>query len=635
MGVSVKLGVLNILFLFCCFGCNQAAAPAKPVTSSSSNASSSNALDLVCSQLAASAAKNTTFSLFNNPTNLFLSSKDPLSEFEQAADIFVEEKLDQHIVATPVGLGFQIRGDVELRDYQLSIAGVPLCSNELTVYLRPNTHELWMTGRIPDIEGLDSSVFNSIPTLIYPTEDFAVSSIYKTLKLEGQISSSKTLKQCIIFENEHFTPAIKVSFTVRNRPYIGLATATNDFALFGVDSNIRSAAPAFLEEATTTEGTANVAVSGVAISTSGSSTNVYQTKSVKLTGISTGGSLCSQNFVVLSLTGNPRSPTVNAPPFSSTQDFSYAEDDNKFYATTAFYNASSHVSWLLDNGIIPNWPGPQIQIVLNETNSNNDGANNGVNNTAVFLPNGNTLEDPPQIELGNGDGKLLQKLWSEPGAIQHETGHHLIYTRLTDIGNKISVVIHEALADAQVLLQNQSPCLCPTVCTTSSSVCFSQKCLRSAANNFTMAATSCTSDGLLSPPQCLPTEVHQRSQVISGMLWDIAQTIGPGNDGYRITLKLVIRAITYLSASSEYSSLLEALIKADEDLGGKYRTIILNEMCARGFDNAKDDSGKSWMSALSVPYTCSANSGAIPKAIGAAPASSGAFSVPTTATGGS
>ncbi len=149
-----------------------------------------------------------------------------------------------------------------------------------------------------------------------------------------------------------------------------------------------------------------------------------------------------------------------------------------------------------------------------------------------------------------------------------------------------------------------------------------------------MAASSCTSDGLLSPPQCLPTEVHQRSQLLSGMLWDIAQAIGPSNDGYRQALKLTIHAITYLSTSSEYGDLLEALIKSDEDLGGKHQSLILKEMCARGFDNALNENGKSWMSELSIPYTCPASSGTIPKGIGAAPASSGAFTLPTTTTGG-
>jgi len=628
----VKFFVLRVVFFFLFFACTRTPEPAKEASSSSaSTPGSQNAgkLDLLCTELASIAALKPSYALLNN-----LSLTDN-SEFVQDADQFVEEKLNPHIVATPHIVPNFLQGDIQVRDYDLSISGVPLCSNEVSVFSRPNVQQLWMKGRVPELDNLDSSAYDTIPTLIYPTQDFAVSSIYTSLKLDGSIQSPKTREKCIIFENNHFTPALKVSFSVNNKPYMGLATENNDFALSGVEP-VRSASPAFFEEAQTVEATASVLVSGVSISTSGSSSNVYQTKTVKLTGMSAGGSLCSQNFVAISLTGNPNSPVINNPPISTTEDFTYDQSNNNFYAATTFYNASTHVSWLLENNFIPNWPGPQVQIVLNETDTNNDGANNGNNNIAVYLPNGNSYDDPPQIELGNGDGNLLQKLWTDPDAIQHETGHHLIYTRVTDISNRISVVIHEGLADSQVLLQNHSPCLCPTVCTSTTSVCISTKCLRTAANNFTMAAPSCTSDGLTNPPQCLPTEVHQRSQVISGMLWDVAQDIGPSNDGYNSTLKLLTRAITYLVASSEYGDLLEALIKADEDLGSKYQSILLSEMCARGFDAAENDSNTgSWMSQISVPYTCPQGSSAIPTGpLNTAPATSGAISIPTTATGG-
>ncbi len=634
------------------FACSRTRSTPKPTSSSADAAAAAAAaggnVDLACGQLAVTAAKTPSFSLASNSRALSLIDLTPADVFMQEADNFVDAQLNPNIVATPKGLGLQVQGEIAVRDYQLSIQGVPLCGNELSIYGRPN-QELWMKGNVPSIEGLDSSVFDSISNLEFPSESFAVSSVYSKLNLKGAVSKVKTTKQCIIFENGSFIPAREISFTVNRRPYYGLAT-TQGYGL--VDSDpVRAASPSYLEEVSTSTSTSTNVANGSAVGTAsvsslqvnslnGSSQNVYVTKTVQLTGLSNGGSLCSAPFVLITLTGPSSAPVLNPPPFSTSENFVYPDKTSGFYSVTTFYNAMSHVDWLLKNGYLSNWPGPQVQIVLNLIDSNGDGQNLGRNNIAVFLPNGNSLTDPPQIELGNGDGKLLQNLWSDPDAIQHETGHHLVYTRLTQISNKISVVIHEGYADSQVLLQNQSPCLGTTICPTGAAVCISNACLRSAANNFTMAAPNCPSDGSVGPPQCLPTEVHQRSQLISGLMWDIAQDIGPANGGYEAALKLQMDSIPYLSSSSEYGDLLEALIKADQDLGGspsgKYQAHLIKEMCARGFDNAANSTnGKSWMSQISVSYTCPEGSGAIPTgALQPAPLTSGALNIPTTVTGG-
>ena len=602
------------------WGCSQGTKTddIKDVSSSSSTRASS---DSVCSQMALEASQNTSFSLA-----LALAVNNPYAAFEQAADAFVSENLDPHLSATSIGSGVQIQGNVKIRDYQLSAEGVPFCSNTVSVYDRPN-HQLWMTGKIPKVQGVSQAVFDSIASLVYPSQDSAVSSIYTKLQLEGPISAQKTDESCLIFESGAFTPALKVSFVVNRKPYMGLVT-TEGYSLVASDP-IRSAS--------TKTGTATVAVSGGTSSTSGSSETVYATKTVQLTGLSAGGSLCSAQFQSLNLSGNSSSPVLAPFASSPTENFTYPQSNPEFFAATTFYNASAHVAWLLKNGYISKWPGPQVEIVLNTTDVNDDD-NNGINDTAVYMPNGNSLADPPQIELGNGDGVILQNLWTDPDAVQHETGHHMVYTRVTDIGNSISVTIHEGYADGQVLLQNQSPCLCSTVCPTGGDICLSNQCLRSAANNFTFAAPDCPgADGTLVPPQCLPTEVHQRSQAISGMFWDISQDIGPQNDGYKKALQLELSSIQYLTASAEYDTMLEAIIKADEDLfDSKYQSYILQEMCARGFNNAENSEGTgTWMSGISVPYTCAAGSGLIPTGgVTDAPLTSGAVNIPTTATGG-
>ena len=617
----MNLYIFLALILMGPLGCNQTKS-ASPADTAGSNTS-----DPICSQMATAATQNTSFSLA-------LAGTNTNAAFQQAANQLVNDNLDPHVTATPGSV--QTQGQINFIDYPLSIEGVPLCSNRITVYQRPpkgslSKMQLWMTGKQPSVQGVSQDVLSGIASLVYPTQDYAVSNIYAKLKLQGPISSP-TAEPCIIFESGAFTPALNVTFKINRRQYMGTVVAEG-YALVGSDT-VRSAAPRFLQEAPTTVGTATVAT-GVA--TNGSSENVYATKTVQLKGLSAGGSLCSTQFVSLSLSGSTNNPVLSPFPTNSNENFTFPQSNPQFFAATTFYNASSHVAWLKSNGYISDWPGPQVQIVLDMADSN-DSENNGVNDEAVYLPNGNSLADPPQIELGNGDGQILRNLWTDPDAVQHETGHHLIYTRLTEIGDSIVVTIHEGYADGQVLLQNGSPCLCPTVCPPGGNICLTSHCLRSAANNFTMAAPDCPGpDGTLVAPQCLPTEVHQRSQVISGMLWDIAQDIGPQNDGYKIALQLEINSITYLTADSEYDAMLEALIKADEDLfDGKYQKYLLQEMCARGFDSAQNpNTNASWMSKISVAYTCATGSSLVPTGgITAAPLTSGAVNIPTTATGG-
>lgn len=156
----------------------------------------------------------------------------------------------------------------------------------------------------------------------------------------------------------------------------------------------------------------------------------------------------------------------------------------------------------------------------------------------------------PVILMGDGDGIDLKNLSTDMEAVSHEIGHHIIYRTLTDTADAESVTLHEALADFFVFARTNNPCLGDTLCPEASGICYvKNQCLRTADNSLNFTDPD------------LPKEAHRRSQLFSGMLWDLGLKLGLDT-----VTAIVFKSIDYLLPRSTYRDLIAALALADTDL---------------------------------------------------------------------
>ncbi|RYZ61944.1 MAG: hypothetical protein EOP09_19325 [Proteobacteria bacterium] len=132
-------------------------------------------------------------------------------------------------------------------------------------------------------------------------------------------------------------------------------------------------------------------------------------------------------------------------------------------------------------------------------------------------------------------------------------------------------MIHEGLADFFVYARTGNACLGETICPVRSTMCAKVgQCLRSGENVLKFT------DGGLSKT------AHLRSQVLSGMMWDIGKKIGLEKTGL-----IAFTAVDYLLPRSTYVDLTLGLMKADLELNkGVNSCLILEEAKNRALDSS-------------------------------------------------
>lgn len=365
-------------------------------------------------------------------------------------------------------------------------------------------------------------------SLNLPLTDEDISAI---LSNDGQTTK---IKKCFFLENKKLVPALHIDFTFNHKEYWGEST----------NSILIKAEKSFFE----VEGHMQVFSEGQIGNSKGLET-------IRIKDISPGGSLCSSRFVTEFSDGKTRA-------FSTAHRFIYSPNDHRFEETAVFGNASRMSNWFLSLIGDDNWPGQRITLHFDENN-------NGINNTAVYLP---AKEDRgPTIKLGKGDDKELRNLRVDPDVISHELSHHFVYRTLKSTSGE-SVVIHEGLADFFVFSRTGNACLGEAICPKSSSICLSSKCLRAGDTTLKWDDPN------------LPSEAHKKSQVLSGLLWDLHATYSQIN-----VPRLVFKAIDFLNAESTLKDFLEALFLADQsENGGSNVCKFYEAALKRGFKTYLD-----------------------------------------------
>lgn len=250
---------------------------------------------------------------------------------------------------------------------------------------------------------------------------------------------------------------------------------------------------------------------------------------------------------------------------SAEHQFVYETNDVRFPEVAAFANAQTTLDWfrglagkpMVDETCFP------IDIYLHTV------FGSGSVNNATYLPVVTTDTGRPEILIGDGDGIDLKNLATDPDVISHEFGHHVIFHGIRDLTDYESVVIHEAMADFFTFARTGNTCLGESICPKHSSICYVEnRCLRTADNTLKL-----TDDDL-------PYEAHERSQFLSGLLWDIGQEISLDRQEWSAT---VMASIGYLLPRSTYEDLIKALLLADHDRhNGAEACVIIEQAKKRG-----------------------------------------------------
>lgn len=287
--------------------------------------------------------------------------------------------------------------------------------------------------------------------------------------------------------------------------------------------------------------------------------------------MSDGGTLCSPDFATIYDDGRARAYNsagqfVYPPLGVYTQNSFFAQENVNQPEASFFANVNNMLAFYKTIGADDTLIKDQIKLVLVT------GTDSSSQNTALYLPK--TATDSAQIQLGTGDGKALYHLRECPEVPGHELGHHVIYRYLTNVvRGEPSSVIHEGVADAFVFMKTNNPCLGEGICPAGGTICNSQACLRNADKGLKFGQAN------------FPTEFHQVSQVVSGLIWAISRDMGTLE-----TAKMLYLAVSFFDPSADYQNLIEAMMMADKSLyGGTHSCKIFQTAVDYGFSSYLGD----------------------------------------------
>jgi hypothetical protein len=240
--------------------------------------------------------------------------------------------------------------------------------------------------------------------------------------------------------------------------------------------------------------------------------------------------------------------------YSSNFQFVYEPSNGSFKEASAFAHANAQLDFFKSLGF--SFSGNTIEVGVSQMIG-------GTSNNALYTP---SSASNPKIQIGDGDGQILQNLPLDSAVVAHELGHHVVFQNLKSTVNQ-SLVIHEGLADYFALSAANDPCLGRSVCPAGSTLCeVAAQCLRTADNEYVYGVNT-------------SSQPHKASQFISGLLWDLRGVEIPVADLDRIAY----RGTTLLLSSSGYYDLVLAWLLADEELFDKqYCSAILNAAQNRG-----------------------------------------------------
>ena len=440
-------------------------------------------------------------------------------------------------------------------DVTFSSAGVPYCSDRHygRVVVRKNGR-VEISGQIPEIDNPDVSGFPGDGVYL---DEAAVGKILAGEQLSFQSIEVHAQNLCILEKEKTSRQAFEVSLDIDGTPYRLLTLA----------GQVESLSSSQLQ----VDGTAQIYLGNRLAG---------PPKTIELYGLQDNGYLCNSFF----------STTVDGgiQAFSKDKKFIFDEDDVRFNEVTVFANATDMMSFFLSVDSQAHWSNAQVDLFLT------DSPNFESKGPAYIYPDENRskFRRPtivmPDI-LGGESEVAFGNLQTDYDVVGHELGHHIVARYMKISQNDESLMLHEGLADYFVFARTGNSCLAESACVNPGECVkevredddaenevvenevVDQLCMRSADNDLSF-----------DDPRYLSLPYHARSQLLSGMLWDIGKSL-PG--GQKEAFTLVMNALPYLDEQGSYENFLEAIYKADEDaFDSKYRCKIHEQAKKRKWD---------------------------------------------------
>jgi hypothetical protein len=444
---------------------------------------------------------------------------------------YINPNIDKNIKALPLLKSYEHSGNIESIKYFFIFKEDRICNADISI--SSTKDELILAGRLPEKNSVLKNTKQSLVEINIERK------LQQYLKIKDNILTT-TSEPCIYKEKKALYYSLSSKVIINKKPYKAIIS----------NKKIHSLQPLFFHVRD--------------ITTQAYSTDEREIKKTlkryTLKNISSSGTLCSKKFRV------ELSPYNNSGQiaFETSGEFIYNPETQllKFEQASMFTHAEIQAEWITNLEFFNKWNPEQIILELYEWDDDD-----GLSNDAAYYPSEGG--EKAKIILARGNGISLHNIRTDGEAVQHEVNHHIIYDYITYIGGE-SLILHEGLADAFVMLRNKNSCLGEFLCP-KKGICSSNKCLRSADNNMNLNDAD------------FPYEPHVASQAVSGFIWDIADSTKESS--YLEVANLTYKALSLLSNAGGYEELIVNLLLADKNIyAGKYCNKIEATAKKRGFD---------------------------------------------------
>ena len=219
---------------------------------------------------------------------------------------------------------------------------------------------------------------------------------------------------------------------------------------------------------------------------------------------------------------------------SPNREYSFPIESLAFRDTSAYANSTLTLEWFSSLGW-NNWTEDQINIVLDQSRG-----------PSYVQASDTTL---PTVYLPSSSGNLVN-LQVDKDVITHELAHHYLYEFWTETSGE-TLILHEAIADFFASAKSGNSCVAERICSSSdgesNNLCINTQCLRDIKNDIKFNDNEYN----YLPP-------HQKSQVVSGMLWEAHET---GGVGLRKLARLVHRSLPLTPNDASITDFVNATLK--------------------------------------------------------------------------
>ena len=476
-------------------GNDDSAVTDKPDDSSDNNSDDNSgkggdepAQSLTCDELSSELPNEVGFNLVQKNQKKSFFKEVHLKEIDKRLPEFISYKLSS-------GGGFFLSQKKDFQELEFYYKGIPLCHYSAKAF--PVLDEIIVAGDLPssDLSEPDSSFSPFLSSKVFDELESRLNS--------SELNYKKEKELCYEVRENKLLPAWRVKLSKGKLPYEVLIH----------NEEILSLRPLFFQETGTFY---------VNDESDDLGSKVFKLKKYDLEGVASGGELCTEEVHVV-----PQFEEEVAKSTNLVFEFDPETNYDFFAQTSAFVYANLQARYIEGLNFLGKWYGPQILIVL-------DKEDDGLNNGAQYIPSDGTSY--PVILLPKGDGVLLVYVDLDNEAVQHEMMHHRIFYAITYTRGE-SLVLHEGLADTFVMLRTKSPCLGEHLCV-NDSLCVLEGCLRTAENDYRVDSPY------------LPSSAHLKSQLISGLFWDLALLIG-----YDEVANWLNYSIDYLPKKADFEDL--------------------------------------------------------------------------------